>query len=89
MKAQLWQEVVDLLGEQVDRESLGKVLSVLLTAEEQSDIASRLAIVRALVSGKETQREIAVRLGVSIAKVTRGSNYLKTLNQTETRLFEG
>lgn len=89
MKTELWGEVVDLLGEQVNQDAILAILSILLTAEERDAIGSRLAIMRALLSGRESQRQIAIRLEVSIAKVTRCSNYLKTLNGTDAKLIEG
>ena len=84
-----WEEVINLLGRQPDSQALSSVLSLLLTAEESEAVGSRLAIMQALIAGQESQRDIAARLGVSIAKVTRGSNYLKTLDNTEKRLIEG
>lgn len=51
-------------------------LDGLLTAQELEDLPKRLQIVRLLKEGV-SQREIAERLGVGIATVTRGSNELK------------
>ena len=89
MKDEHWQKVVALLNGQTDQQALQAVLSVLLTAEERDAIGSRLAIMQALLAKQETQREISTRLGVSIAKVTRCSNYLKMLDGTEKQLIEG
>lgn len=83
MKTESWFQVIQLLKRQQDVETLHDVMSVLLTREEREAIGSRLAIMRALISGEESQREIAGRIGVSITKVTRCSNYLKTLSDTE------
>lgn len=89
LKNPQWKQVVRLLDEQVDQESILTVLTILLTAEEFDAVGARLAIMRALLAGEETQREVATRLGVSIAKVTRCSNYLKRLKSTEVQFIKG
>ncbi|WP_062268697.1 trp operon repressor [Endozoicomonas arenosclerae] len=88
MSAKSWSEVLDLIQSQPDRKALDRVMEVLLTPEEQEAVASRLAIMRALLNGEASQREIAARFGVSIAKVTRCSNYLKRLDQQEKQILE-
>lgn len=88
MKTESWFQVIKLLKSQQDVEALHEIMAVLLTREEREAIGSRLAIMRALISGKESQREIAARIGVSITKITRGSNYLKTLSATEIAMIE-
>ena len=88
MSEGLWPEVLNLIQDQPDAESSNQVLEVLLTPEEQSDIASRLAIMRALLEGSRSQRTIAADLGVSIAKITRCSKYLKRLNPQEKQLID-
>ncbi|WP_257284174.1 trp operon repressor [Endozoicomonas sp. SESOKO1] len=88
MKTESWFQVIKLLKGQQDLEALHEVMRVLLTQEEREAIGSRLAIMRALLSGEESQREIARRIGVSITKVTRCSNYLKTLSDNEMAMIE-
>ena len=88
MKTESWFQVIQLLKRQQDMETLHDMMSVLLTREEREAIGSRLAIMRALISGEESQREIAWRIKVSITKVTRCSNYLKTLSDTEMAMIE-
>ena len=87
MKAELWNEAVNLLDSQKDSNALIEALTILLTPEERNAIGSRLAIIKALLAGNESQREIAARLGVSIATITRGSNMLKTLNNDQKNLI--
>ena len=72
-----WENFIALCLAEKTPESLSKVLGVLLTAEEKSDIAARCLIIKALLAAEKTQREIAKELQVSIAKVTRGSHVLK------------
>lgn len=51
-----------------------------LTPEEKNAISLRVTLTQALLKGKLTQREIASQFGVSIAKITRGSNMLKLIS---------
>lgn len=52
-----------------------------LTYEEREAVAKRFEIARALLKNDKPQREIAKELETSIAKITRGSNYLKTIDE--------
>ena len=88
MSEKSWSDVLDLIQSQSDRQALDRVMELLLTPEEQEAVASRLAIMKALLDGEASQREIASRLGVSIAKVTRCSNYLKRLDQQDKQILE-
>lgn len=54
-----------------------KYFNLFFTEEERASMALRYQIVKELVKGEKTQREIAKDLNVSIAKITRGSNSLK------------
>ncbi|MFH1334674.1 MAG: trp operon repressor [Pseudomonadota bacterium] len=51
-----------------------------LTAEERSALGLRIALIKELLQEQKTQREIAAELKTSIAKITRGSNCLKTIS---------
>lgn len=68
--------LVNHLLDQDSPEALEKALSDLLTASELDDVARRLQIIEMLAEGIP-QRQIADRLGVGIATVSRGSNVLK------------
>ena len=59
-----------------DSASLEKTLHSLLTPSELSEISKRLQIFKLLAAGIP-QRQIAEKLGVGIATVTRGSRALK------------
>lgn len=72
-----WQGFLNICLAAKNREELKELLWLFLTPEEQKDIATRYLIVQELVRGEKTQREIAKDLDVSIAKITRGSNFLK------------
>ncbi len=69
-------------------DELDELLWLFLTHEERKDVATRYLIVRELIDGKKTQRDLAKELGVSIAKITRGSNFLKLINEKLKRRLE-
>lgn len=52
-----------------------------LTPKERDDLANRFLIVQKLLENQLSQREMALELDVSIAKITRGSNELKSCSQ--------
>lgn len=71
------------------RESKGThhLFETFLTQPEYTDMVVRLEIVRALIVGRESQRSIAARLGVSIATITRWSHeYQRNPKKIETLL---
>ena len=55
------------------------LLDLILTQDEKSMLMTRLLVFRALLDGELTQREISKKLSVSIATITRCSNYLKNM----------
>jgi len=71
--------LVNHLLMQESPEAMEKALRDLLTANELIDVANRLQIFEMLEEGVP-QRQIADKLGVGIATVTRGSNTLKNRN---------
>ncbi len=78
-----WQRFTELTAEQQTPEAVQAWLELFLTAEERAAVTDRLLIVQALLCSDKPQRQIAKELGVSIAKITRGSNYLKTLSDEQ------
>lgn len=83
-----WRGFLSLCSKAESPRRLDELLWLFLTLEERKDIATRYLIVRELVQGKKTQREMAKELGVSIAKITRGSNFLKIISKDLRRLLE-
>jgi TrpR family trp operon transcriptional repressor len=75
-----WKSFIQLCLKAQDAETLSKLFDFFLTIEEKSVITDRFLIIKALMEGRQTQRDIASTLGVSIAKITRGSNALKSID---------
>jgi len=69
--------LVNHLLAQETAEQMEEALRELLTSNELLDVANRLQIFEMLEQGVP-QRQIAEKLGVGIATVTRGSNAMKT-----------
>lgn len=75
-----WKSFLSLCLKSRNTDELSQLLECFLTIDEKENIMHRYAIIEALLAGKLTQREMANELNVSIAKITRGSNALKSLN---------
>lgn len=74
-----WQQFLTLCRETQSETELNDLLSLLLTIDERIQIATRVLLIKELLVGKKAQRQIASELELSIAKITRGSNALKTI----------
>ncbi len=74
-----WRDFIDLCRSVQTDEELSSTLSFLFTPEEKEHMALRIELVRALLKGELTQRDIAKELEISIATITRGSNGLKLI----------
>ena len=73
---------IQLCQKTKDESKLMAIFELFFTPEEQIDLANRYNIIQALIENKQTQREMAKELKVSIAKITRGSNELKRVDET-------
>lgn len=70
------ENLVDLLTNIHDTKIMMQFLEGLLTGKELEEISTRIQIIKYLKQGL-SQREIAKKLGVGIATVTRGSKELQ------------
>ncbi len=68
-------ELLAVIGGIKDKKTQDYFLTDLLTPNEYEEIVKRWQIVKHLHSGV-TQRQIAKNLGISLAKITRGSRML-------------
>lgn len=74
-----WKSFLTLCLKAKTADELSDLLNCFLTIEEKESIADRYAIIKALLDEKLPQRDIAAQLDVSIAKITRGSNAMKSI----------
>lgn len=74
-----WKGFLRLCLRVQDEALLNDFFELVFTHEERDALATRFLIIRELVRAKMTQREMAEKLKVSIAKITRGSNAMKTI----------
>jgi TrpR family trp operon transcriptional repressor len=75
-----WRGFLDLCATIDNPEMLDHLFALFFTFEERETLSSRYRIVKALLEGQLTQREIAEQHHVSIAQITRGSNALKIID---------
>ena len=78
-----WRKFIAICQNLKDDKALDSMLKLLLTMEEQQQIATRVLLIEELLKKEKPQRQIAEELKVSIAKITRGSNALKHLSDEE------
>lgn len=75
-----WQQFLQLCQHCEHEVELEALLDLLLTIEEKQQLAMRVLLIKELLIKSKTQRQIAQDLELSIAKITRGSNALKTIS---------
>lgn len=80
--AQNWRSFIRLSLAASTEKELNELFDLMLTNAEKDDLSIRYAIIKELIANEKPQREIAKNLEISIAKVTRGSNALKTAKPT-------
>ncbi|WOT04315.1 trp operon repressor [Shewanella youngdeokensis] len=87
MRAQ-WDIVLDKVMAQSDHSALVTLFELLLTEEERSAVASRFKIFQTLLHEQMSQRQIAQEYQISIATITRCSNYLKHMTEEQRELIK-
>lgn len=75
-----WQGFLEMCSQIDSPEDFNQIFDLFLTIEERETLASRFWIVKSLLQGELTQREIAEKFHVSIAQITRGSNAMKIIS---------
>lgn len=83
-----WWRFLELCCQVTSPKAFDEFFSLFLTHDEKSDVAARYMIVKELLKGDMSQREMAERLQVSIAKITRGSNGLKIVSDNMKAFLE-
>ena len=80
MKTKGWRDFIAVCRHAHSDDELDALFKLLLTLDEQEQLGTRVELLRALLQGDKPQRAIAQDLKISIAKITRGSNALKTID---------
>ena len=75
-----WYDFLELCSKIKTPEAFNSFFALFLTFAERETMGSRYLIIKALLEGHLTQREIAESYKVSIAQITRGSNALKIID---------
>lgn len=78
-----WQQIIELVKHSVEQGQHEMLLTMLMTPDEREALLSRVNIVRELLKGELSQRQISQLLGVGVATITRGSNELKARSDEE------
>lgn len=78
-----WNKFIGCCAQQTDQHQLSQLLDLFLTHQERNSISTRVCLIEALLAQELTQREIADKFAISIAKITRGSNELKRLSEKQ------
>jgi TrpR family transcriptional regulator, trp operon repressor len=76
-ETQGWESFCELCSEFKDSDQIKELFELILTTEEKFALSMRYQLVKELLLGELSQRDIAKKLNVSISKITRGSNQLK------------
>jgi TrpR family trp operon transcriptional repressor len=76
-----WDKFISLCQALDSPKNLSSLFDLLLTPQEIESIALRCLIIKELLEEQRPQREIAKKLKVSIAKITRGSNEIKRMDR--------
>ena len=81
IKNKSWRNFINLCMRLETEKQLANLFDLFLTNAEKEDIVTRYEIVAELLGGKITQREMAEKLQISIAKISRGSNAIKIADE--------
>lgn len=76
-----WRKFLNFCSRLKTEQQFNSFFELFLTISEREELLARFKIVKELLKGEKTQREIADCHKVSIAKITRGSNQLKTIDE--------
>ena len=83
-----WKDFVKLCCKLKSEKDLENLFGLFFTLEEKELLASRYVVIKALLEGKLTQREINESCQVSISQITRGSNALKIIDPKLKKFLE-
>jgi TrpR family transcriptional regulator, trp operon repressor len=72
--------ILNLIAKAPSESARLELINLFFTSDEISQLEKRSKIIQGLINNRETQRELAARLKISIAKITRGSHALKRVS---------
>ena len=72
-----WESFCELCSCLDENTEMKEFFELILTTEEKFALSMRYQLIKELLVGELSQRDIAKKLNVSISKITRGSNQLK------------
>lgn len=75
-----WRRFLELSFKLSSIDQLSELFHLFLTHEERDAIALRVMLVSHLLDQKQSQQLIAKQLGISLSKMTRGSNAMKIIS---------
>lgn len=75
-----WWRLLAIITKVEKTDTLDELFELLFTHSEREELSRRLVIIEELLRDEKAQREIAKERGVSISKITRGSNALKIIS---------
>ena len=84
-----WEFLLTRYMKITDREDARVFLNAILTYAERQEIPKRVRILEELFKDELTQKDIAAKLNVSLANVTRGVNTIRSINYDLKGLFSG
>ncbi len=82
-----WQQILDLVKHSSETDQHEILLTMLLTPDEREALVARVNILRELLKGELSQRQISQLLGVGVATITRGSSELKSKSSDEKQVI--
>ena len=80
MNEEGWDLFLKLCQECKNTKQMDELFALFLTLDEKNQLSTRALLIKALLINQKSQRQIAEDLSLSIAKITRGSNALKTVS---------
>ena len=83
-----WRQFLKFCTKFKTAEQFDTFFELFLTINERKELLARFKIIKELLKGEKTQREIADKHEVSIAKITRGSNQLKIIDEKFKQFIE-
>lgn len=83
-----WESFLGLFLQIEDKNTVNMLFNLFLTMNEKDMMIDRYLLVKSLLEGNLTQREIAEKLHLSISKITSGSKAVQILQEKDRNYLE-